>query len=175
MLVAFDRPRGYRECYRQWDEGHTPPHVIFEVLDGERPPSKFAFCERHGVEEFYVYDPECATLNGYLRGHDGRLVPLPSTAGFTSPRLGVRFDIEDELVVTRPDGVRFLTYPELVEFYRCSEPNASQRIVNMLSCSLRQTIAGRRSTPRRTGSAPNFARPASTRTPPDPTSPGDRA
>src|SRR6266545_225356 len=38
-LVAFDRPKGYRGSYRQWEEGNVPPQVVFEVLSpGNRVP-----------------------------------------------------------------------------------------------------------------------------------------
>ena len=39
VMVAFGRPRGERGSYKQWEEGGTAPHVVFEVLSpGNRPP-----------------------------------------------------------------------------------------------------------------------------------------
>ena len=61
VLVAFGGPRGDRRSYRQWLEG-TPPHVVFEVHSHTKTPKrmreKLEFYERHGVEEYYYYDPE---------------------------------------------------------------------------------------------------------------------
>ena len=61
-MVAFGRPKGYRGSYKQWVEGGIAPQVVFEVLSpGNRPPDlakKFAFYDRFGVEEYYVYDPD---------------------------------------------------------------------------------------------------------------------
>src|SRR5438477_653580 len=44
-----------------------------------------------------------------------------------SPRLGIRFDVSgEELVVSRPDGQRFLTFPELEAARRRAEQRAEQ-------------------------------------------------
>src|SRR4029077_2493270 len=62
VLVAFGRPRGDRGSYRQWEEGGIAPQVVFEILSpGNRHGElirKFNFYQRHGVEEYYVYDPD---------------------------------------------------------------------------------------------------------------------
>ena len=61
-MVAFGRPKGYRGSYMQWVENNIPPQVVFEVLSpGNRAGEmirKFDFYERHGVEEYYIYDPD---------------------------------------------------------------------------------------------------------------------
>lgn len=59
------------------------------------------------------YDLQGGELSGWLR--DGtRLTPIDEMQGWTSPRLGVRFELDrDELVLYRPDGRRFETYVEL--------------------------------------------------------------
>ena len=48
-----------------------PPHVVFEVLaPGNRPGEmdrKFRFYEQYGVEEYYVYDPDDGSLEGWRR------------------------------------------------------------------------------------------------------------
>lgn len=116
-LVAFGRPKGYRGSYKQWEEGGIAPQVVFEVLSpGNRAPAmleKFRFYERFGVEEYYIYDPDAVELTGYLREGDV-LRPIPELDGWTSPRLGIRFDLSgEELVIYRPDGRPFLTYVEL--------------------------------------------------------------
>jgi Uma2 family endonuclease len=118
-MVAFGRPKGYRGSYKQWKEGGVAPQVVFEVMspsnddaEMERKPMLY---ERFGVEEFYIYDPLDATFRAYTRDPAGRLKKVRKTNGFTSPRLGVRFDLGDELIMTCPDGRRVLTYLELVE------------------------------------------------------------
>ncbi len=118
-MVAIGRPKGYRGSYKQWVEGNVPPQVVFEVLSPNNRPDEMAkkllFYEKHGVQEYYVYDPDLVTLAGYLRDRAGQLGELPVTDGHVSPLLGIRFELADELVVSRPDGQRFLTYLELVK------------------------------------------------------------
>ena len=116
-MVAFGRPRGYRGSYKQWVEAGVAPQVVFEVLSpGNRAAEmrgKFQFYERFGVEEYYIYDPDRNTLEGWLRD-GGRLLKVAAMQGWTSPRLGVRFDlVADTLRLTRPDGRPFLTYLDL--------------------------------------------------------------
>ena len=46
---------------------------------------------------------------------------IPRMIGWTSPRLGVRFDLQGfDLVLTAPDGRRFLSFLELDEEHRLS-------------------------------------------------------
>ena len=116
-LVALGRPKGYRGSYRQWEEGGVAPQVVFEVLSpGNRDAEmdrKFAFYDAHGVEEYYLYDPDTVELSGWRR-EQGRLQAIQTMAGWTSPLLRIRFDLSgDELVVLRPDGLPFLTFVEL--------------------------------------------------------------
>jgi hypothetical protein len=38
ILIAFNRPKGYRGSYKQWEEGNQAPQVVFEILSpGNRP------------------------------------------------------------------------------------------------------------------------------------------
>ncbi len=118
-LVAFGRPKGYRGSYMQWEEDGVAPQVVFEVLSpGNRAGEmqrKFEFYQRYGVEEYYLYDPDRVLLSGWLRNGDA-LTKIPIMQGWTSPRLGIRFELaEDELTILHPDGSRFLTYVESVE------------------------------------------------------------
>jgi Uma2 family endonuclease len=120
-MVAFGRPKGYRGSYKQWEEGGIAPQVVFEVLSpGNRPKDlvrKFRFYEQYGVEEFYIYDPEKGTLDGWRRGESG-LEEIAEMSGYTSPRLGIRFEPgegPDNLTIVGPDGRPFLTYVELFE------------------------------------------------------------
>jgi Uma2 family endonuclease len=116
-LVAFGRPKGYRGSYRQWEEGGVAPQVVFEVLSpGNRLAEmtrKFRFYEKFGVQEYYIYDPYEISLVGWMRS-DGELEEIPETNGWTSPRLGVRFDLSGgQFRLFGPDGNPFLTYVEL--------------------------------------------------------------
>jgi Uma2 family endonuclease len=118
-MVIFGRPKGYRGSYRQWEEGGIAPQVVFEVLSpGNRPSKmikKFRFYDRHGVQEYYIYDPESFVLEGWGRT-DGELEEIPVMDGWVSPLLGVRFDTsEGELRLFAANGQRLLTYAELAE------------------------------------------------------------
>ena len=119
VMVVFGRPKGYRGSYQQWREENIAPQVVFEILSpGNWLPEmirKFRFYERYGVEEYYVYDPDAGKLSGWLR-EGAELLEIPSAFGWTSPRLGVRFESEaGELRIYGPDGRPFVPYVELVE------------------------------------------------------------
>jgi Uma2 family endonuclease len=121
-LVAFGRPKGHRGSYRQWLENGVAPQVVFEVLSpGNRAGEmirKYRFYQRYGVEEYYLWDPDEATLDGWLR-QGAELEDVPVMDGWVSPRLGVRFALEaGRLRLYRPDGSLFLTFAELEE-QRC--------------------------------------------------------
>lgn len=118
-MVAFGRPKGYRGSYRQWEEGDVAPQVVFEVLSpGNRArdlAAKYAFYDRFGVEEYYIYDPDRRKLEGYRRTN-GRLQPIEGMLGWVSPRLGVRFEWRDgDLCLLTPAGEPFASYVELHE------------------------------------------------------------
>jgi Uma2 family endonuclease len=120
-LVAFGRPKGYRGSYKQWEEGGIAPQVVFEVLSpGNRQAEtirKFRFYERYGVEEYYVYNPDNGDLAGWRHGESG-LEEIAETNGYTSPRLGVRFEPgegPDNLTIISAGGEPFATYVELFE------------------------------------------------------------
>jgi hypothetical protein len=75
----------------------------------------FRFYERYGVEEYYVFDPQKNELDGWIR-ENGSLRAIEEMDGWTSPRLGVRFDLSSgDLEIFRPDGTSFATYLELFE------------------------------------------------------------
>jgi Uma2 family endonuclease len=121
VLVAIGRPKGDRGSYRNWEEGNQAPQIIFEILSpGNRPGEmrrKLLFYQQFGVEEYYIYDPDEGTLEGWLR-KSNRLIKIRRMAGFISPRLGIKFDPgvgTDNLRIYRPDGTRFLSFVELFE------------------------------------------------------------
>ncbi len=118
VLVALGRSKGYRGSYRQWEEGGVAPAVVFEVLSpGNRfgeLQRKFRFYERFGVEEYYVFDPDRLSLDVYLR-RGGRLEEVENPGSFVSPRLGIRFELGDDLEIFDRDGARFATFAEIIE------------------------------------------------------------
>lgn len=118
VMVALGRPKGKRLSYKQWQEENTPPQVIFEILSPsntkQEMEKKLLFFDRHGVEEYYLYDTETFELNGFLRDEFG-LTHIPEMAGWESPLLKIRFDTtDDELQLIRPDGSPFLSFEEVI-------------------------------------------------------------
>jgi Uma2 family endonuclease len=116
-MVVFGRPKGDRGSYKQWEEGGIAPHCVFEVRSptntDKEMEDKLQFYNRHGVEEYYFYDPATNLLKGWQRSRYF-LQPIDPMAGWTSPRLKIRFDTTDpqKLVIYRPDGRRFASYVE---------------------------------------------------------------
>ncbi len=116
-IVVFGRPPGDRGSYLQWREDGLAPQVVFKVLSPGNTVAemtrKFLFYEQCGVEEYYVYDPDRGSLDGWIR-RGGRLEDVPDMQGWVSPRLGIRFGMDGmDLVLYRPDGRRFETFVEL--------------------------------------------------------------
>ena len=117
VMVVFGRPPGDRGSYQQWQEDRLAPQVVFEVLSPGNTVAemtrKFRFYERYGVEEYYVYDPDRGSLDGWVRRGEC-LEDIPDMEGWVSPRLRVRFSLGGrDLVLYRPDGRRFETFLEL--------------------------------------------------------------
>src|SRR5437879_1171672 len=91
--------------------------VVIEILSpsntSKEMSDKQAFYETHGVEEYYIYNPDTARLQVFLR-KGTVLVRRRFKREFVSPRLGIRFDLSGpEMMVYYPDGRRFLTFEEL--------------------------------------------------------------
>ena len=117
VMVALGRPKGHRGSYLQWKEGGVTPQVVFEILSpGNRLGEnirKFGFYQRYGVEEYYVYDPDRETLEGWTR-EGGELAEVAEMDGFVSPRLGMRFTHRGTLALFHADGAPFLTFAEVM-------------------------------------------------------------
>lgn len=137
IMVVFGRPKGDRGSYQQWKEGGIAPQIAFEILS----PSNFApemeekrlFYETHGVEEYYSYDPDRFRLKGWIRQND-RLVAIPEMEGWVSPRMQIRFELnQGELELYRPDSQKFLTSVELE-----AEKQQAQQQVRQAEQQLRQ-------------------------------------
>ncbi len=116
-MVVFGRPKGDRGSYQQWNEDNIPPQVVFEILSpGNTKPEmmrKLMFYQQYGVEEYYVYDPDQIQLEGWCRSEDGLLEQIEPIVGWVSPRLGIRFEMGDELELYRPDGTLFSSFTEV--------------------------------------------------------------
>lgn len=113
VMVAFGRPKGDRQSYKQWREDNIPPTVVFEFLShlnkDVEMARKLLFYQRHGVKEYYIYDLEAHVLEGLIR-HENQLVKIAELNDWVSPHLGIKFDTsQEELVIYDPDGEKFLT------------------------------------------------------------------
>jgi hypothetical protein len=117
VYLAFGRPKGDRPSYKQWEEGDVPLTVAFEILSPDNTvfemADKLAFYDEHGVEEYYVYDPDKNRLMICMRRGEA-LRRVWQVAGFVSPGRGIRFHLSGpEMVVFRPDGRPFRTFEEV--------------------------------------------------------------
>ena len=100
---------------------------------------KFAFYQRHGVEEYYLYDPEEVRLSGWQREGE-QLVEIPRMDGWVSPRLGIRFDLSGpELQIYGVDGRRFLSYVEVAE-QRDQEQRAREQAQQQAANAQQQAV-----------------------------------
>lgn len=130
VMVVLGRPKGDRLCYLQWKEEGIAPQVVFEILSLSNTPTemdkKLLFYDRYGVEEYYIYNPDSHTLQGWLRGEDG-LDFIPQIADWISPLLKIRFTLSPEgLCLYRPDGERFLTDQEISQQVEQERQRAEQ-------------------------------------------------
>jgi Uma2 family endonuclease len=130
IMVAFGRPKGDRGSYLQWEEGGVAPQVVFEILSPGNTIAemtrKFRFYERHGAEEYYLYNPDTGELSGWQRQGEV-LEDITSMDGWISPRLGVRFERDgNTLVLYQPDGEPFTTYVDLIAQREQARQDAEQ-------------------------------------------------
>ena len=87
---------------------------------------KLSFYNRYGVDEYYLYDPENNDLSGWQR-IEGTLEVIEPMEGWSSPRLGVRFELgEAGLEIYRPNGQKFISYAELEEQGELDRERAQQ-------------------------------------------------
>ncbi len=147
-MVVFGRPKGRRGSYMQWVEDGLPPQVVFEVRSpgnrAQEMADKLHFYDLFGVEEYYLYDPDTDTLDGWLR--DGaRLRPIPILREWVSPRLGIRFDVSSSpMRLYHPDGRAFLSSIEREEWLLAAEQRAAAEQAARTDAELRAAQAEQR-------------------------------
>ena len=128
-MVVFGRPKGDRGSYKQWLEGNLAPQVVFEILSPSNSrvemSKKLLFYSLYDVEEYYLYDPDTNDLEIWIRG-DRSLDSITEVHNWVSPRLGIRFDISDELQIYRPDGTKFYSYIEISHMLEQERDRAKQ-------------------------------------------------
>ncbi|AOY80625.1 Uma2 family endonuclease [Moorena producens JHB] len=120
VMVVIGRPKGHRRSYKTWVEDNINPQVAFEIASltntiKELEEDKLKFYRTHGVEEYYLYDPNRAKLKGWLRSAE-KLEAIPQMLGWVSPRLGITFElVASQLVLYYPNGEPFASYLEISE------------------------------------------------------------
>ncbi|MGB0561018.1 MAG: Uma2 family endonuclease [Spirulinaceae cyanobacterium] len=148
-LVALGRPPGRRGSYRQWEEEGIAPQVVFEVLSPSNTTremmQKQKFYEDHGVLESYYYDPQRKDFWGYVRETSAEAVTLivPLDLPWTSPLLGIRFELPDELVIFHPNGEPFAELTEVTQErdQARAERDEARAQLNQTEAQLNQTEA----------------------------------
>jgi Uma2 family endonuclease len=137
-IVVFGRPKGDRGSYLQWREGNIPPQVVFEILSPSNTlremDRKLLFYNTYGAEEYYLYDPDRTRLEGWCRSDEGLLDRIESMSGWVSPRLGIRFELAEELQLYRPNGTPFHSFAEInqmLEQERQRAEQSEQRVAEM--------------------------------------------
>jgi len=135
VMVIFGRPKGDRGSYKQWEEEGIAPQVVFEIRSPSNTETKLIklmlFYEKHGVEEYYLYDPDTNDLTG-LQFTENGINPIDEMDGWISPRLGIRFELTPEtLEIYHPDGTRFSSYTEQAEETK-RERERADRLANRL-------------------------------------------
>ncbi len=127
VLVAFGRPKGHRGSYKQWEEGGIAPQVVFEVLspsnDWIEMRRKLDFFDQYGVDEYYLFDPYQIDLKGWRREGSAFRRVFDILAA-PSPRLGIRFELNKDLIIYGADGRPFATYNELLDQRQQEEKQA---------------------------------------------------
>lgn len=123
IMVVFGCPKGYRGSYKQWEENNIAPQVVFEILSpsntARKMMEKLQFYKQHGVEEYYIYDPDTNILQGWQRfvpqenQGETRFISIDPIDQWVSPRLRIKFDLSGkELVILDPESHPFMSFSE---------------------------------------------------------------
>jgi Uma2 family endonuclease len=138
VYVAFGPKKGDRGSYKVWEEGGVFPQVVFEVWsphNRQQPmEDKRDFYERYGAEEYYIVYPEFPAHAEGWRRDGGKLARLPEMNGWVSPRLGIRFVLnQGEVTVFGPDGRQLRSPAEIA-----AERDAAEKRAERLAAKLRE-------------------------------------
>jgi Uma2 family endonuclease len=143
IFVAFGRPKGERGSYQQWLEGNIAPQAAFEIVSPGNSAGvltrKFTFYDKYGVEEYYLYDPDFNTLDGWLR-KAGRLTEIPRMDGWVSPLMGIKFEVTgDELRIIGANSQPFVSTSEAIRQrdQLQSEKDNAQKVADKLAAQLK--------------------------------------
>jgi Uma2 family endonuclease len=124
VMLAFGRPHTKRRgSFKPWEEGGVSPQVVFEVLSPSNTVAemqrKLSFFERHGVEEYYLYDCDDHSISAYYRdpSQPHRLIFNADLTGWISPRMGVGFELDPQggLRIYTPEGHSLQHIEEIVD------------------------------------------------------------
>lgn len=123
VIVAFDRPKGYRASYKQWEEDDKVPDVVFEVLSQSNTAlemlRKKNFYEYHGVQEFIIIDPYQYELAAYTRQENKLEEVEIEENSWHSECLGITIKKAKETMnFYFPDGQSFHTPEEWNELFK---------------------------------------------------------
>jgi hypothetical protein len=76
---------------------------------------KLQFYDHHGVEEYYIYDPDHNIFNGFLRQGE-ELTAIAPIDDWVSPHLGIRFVTAPEVLeIYMPNGTPFRSTLEFAQ------------------------------------------------------------
>jgi Uma2 family endonuclease len=126
VMVAFGRPKKDRQSYIQHRERGIAPQVVFEILSPGNRKRVMDFKRKRyelwGVEEYYAFDPYQIGLEVWLR--EGDAFRLKEASGWVSPRLGIRFELGEDMTIFAPDGRPFLDYVDVAR-----ERDEAERVI----------------------------------------------
>jgi Uma2 family endonuclease len=132
IMVVFGATKGDRGSYQQWKNNNIPPQVVFEILSPGNTLTemarKWAFYERHEVEEYYLYDPQKNDLSGWYR-QESNLEVIEEMNGWVSPRLQISFELtEKTLILYRPNGEPFADYLQVENQLEATKQELNQTV-----------------------------------------------
>jgi Uma2 family endonuclease len=123
VYVAIGAPKRRRRVYKLWEEP-VPPTFVLEVSSRSTwladHGTKKALCERLGILDYFLFDPEAEYLDPVLQGFTlsnglyQRVSPAPD-GSLESRALGLRLRAEESLVRFFDAGGPLLQTDEIVD------------------------------------------------------------